>query len=66
MAAFEAAPELYKQRKRLEVFEDLAYVRKFLIVGDTSNVIIEYETRQEGALDQVLAQSVENERNKGR
>ncbi|MCH8966635.1 MAG: hypothetical protein IID43_03070, partial [Planctomycetes bacterium] len=66
VAAFEAAPELYKQRKRLEVFEDLAYVRKFLIVGDTSNVIIEYETRQEGALDQVLAQSVENERNKGR
>ncbi len=59
VAAFEAAPDLYKQRKTLEVYERLGNVRKYVIVGDPSDVIIEYITIQEGSLDRVLAEGVE-------
>jgi regulator of protease activity HflC (stomatin/prohibitin superfamily) len=62
VAAYKAAPELYKQRKRLEIFEHMGPIRKFLIVGDPSNVIILYETRKDASLDQVLADGVEEER----
>ncbi len=56
VAAYQAAPRLYKHRKTLEVFRNLTNVRKYLIVGDTSNVIIEYETAKEAGLDQVLSE----------
>ncbi|UCC29735.1 MAG: hypothetical protein JSU86_16210 [Phycisphaerales bacterium] len=62
VAAYQAAPALYMQRKSLEVYEELEYVRKYLIVGDPSNVIIEYETFKEAGLDQVLSEGVEKER----
>ncbi len=66
VAAYNAAPELYKQRKVLEVYERMGPIRKFLIVGDPSNVLVEYETRQEASLDRVLAEGVESERKKHR
>jgi membrane protease subunit HflK len=62
VAAYKAAPELYMQRKWLEVFEQIGPIRKFLIVGDPSNVIIVYETRKDTSLDQVLADGVGEER----
>lgn len=64
VAAFLAAPELYKQRKALEIYEDLNHIRKYLIVGDRSNIIIEYETTKEAGLDQVLSEGVQRERKK--
>jgi len=62
VAAFQAAPELYLRRKKLEVWGKLGDVRKYLIVGDRSNVIIEHDTARESGLDQVLREGVENER----
>jgi len=35
-------------------------------VGDPSNVLVEYETRQEASLDRILAEGVESEREKHR
>lgn len=61
LAAYLAAPELYEERRRLESFTGLSDVRKFLVVGDASNVIIDYDVAHEAGLDQVLDQSVENE-----
>jgi regulator of protease activity HflC (stomatin/prohibitin superfamily) len=58
IVAWKAARELYEQRKWLEVFEDLDFVRKYLIVGDPANVIIEYQTAEEGGLDQVLSEGL--------
>jgi regulator of protease activity HflC (stomatin/prohibitin superfamily) len=59
VAAYRAAPELYLQRRYLEILEEgLDLVRKFLIVGDASNVIVEHDTHKEAGLDQVLAESV--------
>lgn len=58
VVAWKAARELYEQRKWLEVFEDLDYVRKYLIVGDAANVIIEYQTSEEGGLDRVLSEGL--------
>jgi len=57
LAAFEAAPDLYKKRKILEVYQYMGPIRKFLIVGDPSNILIEYETRREASLDTVLQES---------
>ncbi len=54
VAAFEAAPDLMRQRKFLEMYRNLSEPRKFLIVGDPSNVIVEYETAAQGGLDRVL------------
>ncbi len=42
VAAYEASPVLYRFRKQLEALNDLDDVRKYLIVGDASKVIIEY------------------------
>ena len=39
-------------------------IRKYLIVGDRSNVIIDYDTAKEAGLDQVLSEGVEAERKK--
>ena len=64
VAAYEAAPELYSKRKLLEAYAGLADVRKYLIVGDRSDLVIEYETTKEAGLDEVLSQGVEKERNK--
>ncbi len=58
VAAYEAAPELYKQRKMLQVYEDIDDVRKYLIVGDAKNFIITYETSEEGGLDRVLKEGL--------
>ena len=62
VSAFSAAPELYRHRKILEVYEGLGHIRKYLIEGDASNVIIEYDTAAEGGLDQVLTEGLEKER----
>lgn len=63
VAAYQAAPTLYKQRKILEVYEEgLDNIRKFLIVGDPSDVLIEYESSKEAGLDQVLSEGLEKER----
>ena len=59
VAAFETAPVLYQQRKRIAVYEELDNIRKYLITGDPKNVIIEYETREEGGLDRVLREKTE-------
>lgn len=55
VAAYLAAPALYKERKMLEVYEDLGTVRKYLVIGDPKSVIIEYQTTEEGGLDRVLS-----------
>ncbi len=54
VVAYSAAPELFKQRRLLEIYKNLEDVRKFLVVGDTSDLVIEYETSQQGGLDRVL------------
>jgi regulator of protease activity HflC (stomatin/prohibitin superfamily) len=54
LVAFNSAPELFKQRKWMEIWTGLDRVRKYLIAGDPANVIIEYETEQKGGLDEVL------------
>ncbi len=66
IAAYEASPELYRQRRTLEVYEEegLRNIRKYLIVGDPSDVIVEYEATREAGLDQVLSEGVEEERRK--
>lgn len=56
VAAYLAAPSLYRERKLLEIYEDLDTVRKFLIVGDPRTVIVEYRTTEEGGLDRVLSE----------
>jgi len=66
LAAFRTAPELYMQRKRLELYTGLNEVRKFLIVGDPSNVIIEYDVAREAGMDQVLTEGVGKERSRGK
>jgi regulator of protease activity HflC (stomatin/prohibitin superfamily) len=54
VVAYQTAPQLFKQRRWMGIWSDLDSVRKYLIVGDPANVIIEYETEQAGGLDQVL------------
>lgn len=58
VAAYRAAPELYKQRKALDVYTSISHIRKYLIVGDRSNVIIEYDVAKEAGLDQILDEGV--------
>ena len=60
-AAYEASPELYRHRKRLKIFEGLDRTRKYLIVGDRSNVIIEHDTGKDAGLDQVLTEGTRKE-----
>lgn len=64
VAAWTAAPDLYVRRKVLELFSDMDGVRKYLLVTNPSNVIIEYETTQEGGLDRVLGEGLDKERKK--
>lgn len=64
VAAFLAAPDLYRQRKMLDVYADLDGIRKYLFVGDMSNVVIQYETTKEAGLDQVLSEGVDREKAK--
>lgn len=62
VAAFEVAPQLYKQRKLLELYENIDLIRKFVIVGNPENVTIIYETREEAGLDRVLSEGLDAER----
>lgn len=62
LAAYTAAPNLYRQRRILDVYADLGSIRKYLIVGDRSNVIVEYETAKQAGLDEVLQEGVEKEK----
>ncbi len=62
LAAFRAAPELYRQRKKLEVYSAMGDIRKYLIVGNPANVMIEYDVAREAGMDQVLSEGVETER----
>ncbi|MFH1108997.1 MAG: SPFH domain-containing protein [Planctomycetota bacterium] len=66
VAAYQAAPALYTQRKILEMYAGIGDVRKYLIVGNPSNVIIEYQTAQEGGLDKILSEGLEAEKKKGK
>ncbi len=51
VAAYKASPGLYQVRKVLEVLEGLDGVRKFLIVGDPSNFLLEYENVEPTRID---------------
>ena len=64
VVAYRAAPELYKQRKMLEIWSGLDSVRKYFIDGDPGGVIIEYDTAQQAGLDQILSEGVKEERSK--
>ena len=64
VAAYDSAPALYQQRKILEIYAELETVRKFLIWGDPANVIIEYNTTDQGGIDRVLTEGVESMRRK--
>ena len=48
------------------MYAEIGDIRKYLIVGDPSNVIIEYQTAQEGGLDRVLSEGLEAEKKKGK
>lgn len=65
VAAYEAAPELYVRRKAFEVYEDLDDVRKYLVVGDASNVILEYIGVEQGGLDRVLSEATSKQAEHG-
>lgn len=54
LVGYQAAPDLFRQRKYLDIYRNLNDIRKFLIVGDPSNVILEYDTAAQGGLDRVL------------
>lgn len=62
IAAFEAAPNLYRQRKMLEVYRQLEDIRKYVILGDAEEVIVEYETAEQGGLDRVLDEGLEKDK----
>jgi len=62
IAAFDAAPDLYRQRKILETYAELSDIRKYLILGDAEEVIIEYETSEQGGLDRVLDEGLEKDK----
>lgn len=56
VVAYQAAPELYLQRRALDVYRGIDSVRKYVILGDPTGVIIEYDTQEQGGLDRVLAE----------
>jgi len=56
VVAFQTAPNLYLQRRTLDIYRGLDGVRKYVILGDPDNVIIEYDTQEEGGLDRVLTE----------
>ena len=53
VAAFEAAPRLYKSRKYLTMLQGaVQHIRKYVIVAHPdTNVIIEYEKADKGTID---------------
>jgi len=53
--AFETAPELYTQRRILDIYRGLNKVRKYVVLGDPRNLIVIYDTQEEGGLDRVLS-----------
>ena len=59
VAAYKAAPNLYRQRKILEGYAELQDTRKYLITGDRSNVTIIHDTGREAGLDEVLREDGE-------
>jgi len=61
VAAYEASPMLYKARKALLQWRGLDDVRKYLIVGDASNVLFEYNDVAKTGLDTVLTEAIEDE-----
>ncbi len=61
VAAYEASPMLYKQRKQISVYKDLDDVRKYLVIGDPSNVIVIFDTSEEGGIDRVLRKAGEDQ-----
>jgi regulator of protease activity HflC (stomatin/prohibitin superfamily) len=51
-AAFEASPELFKTRRYLSTFgRILGRVRKVIVTGDSSNVIVEWNSQSKASLD---------------
>ncbi|MCH8252100.1 MAG: hypothetical protein IID36_06585, partial [Planctomycetes bacterium] len=50
-------PNLYRNRKILELYKGLDLVRKIVIVGDPSKVIIEIDMEEIGGLDTVLREA---------
>jgi membrane protease subunit HflK len=64
VAAYAAAPRLYERRRMLDLYSNLDLARKYLIVGDPSNVVILYDTAEQGGLDRVLSEGLEKERAK--
>jgi modulator of FtsH protease HflK len=59
VAAYEAAPLLYMQRKAFEVYADLNDVRKYLLIGHPDDIVIEYIGVEQGGLDRVLSEGVQ-------
>ncbi len=59
VAAYRAAPALYKERKRLDMYTDMDHIRKYVILGDPKSVIIEYQTMEQGGLDRVLSEATD-------
>ena len=57
VAAYGAAPDLYRNRKILDLYKGLDLVRKIVIVGDPSKVIIEIDMEEIGGLDTVLREA---------
>lgn len=62
LVAYQTAPELYIQRKNLAAIRDIDDIRKYLILGDITKVIIEFDTSTNSGLDQVLSEGVDSER----
>lgn len=62
VAAYQAAPNLYMERRLLDVYRELDHVRKYVLIGDTENINIVYETIEPPGLDKVLSDSVEKEK----
>lgn len=62
VAAYSAAPTLYQQRKFLDVYAGMSFIRKYLIIGDPSNVIIQYQTAEQAGLDRILTEGLDKEK----
>jgi regulator of protease activity HflC (stomatin/prohibitin superfamily) len=64
VASYNASPELYMARRRLDVYRRLGNVRKYFIDGDPTKVMIEWDDEEQAALDQVLESGADKERSK--
>lgn len=61
VAGYLAAPEIYKVRKQIDVYRGMDSVRKFLILADPSNIVIEYDSGSIAPLDRVLQEGLREE-----